>query len=53
MKYFSNFSKKKGKTALTTIDSSLKYLINFSDIDVSSLVMITVQEPFIQKVDNT
>ncbi len=34
MKYFSNFSKKKRKTALTTIHSSLKYLINFSDIDI-------------------
>ena len=34
MKCFSKFNKKKEKTALTTIDSSLKYLINFSDIDV-------------------
>ena len=34
MKNFSNFSRRKEKKALTTIDSSLKYLLNFSDIDV-------------------
>ncbi len=33
MKAFSNFSKNKEKPALSTIDSTLKNLINFSDID--------------------
>ena len=33
MKAFSNFSKKKEKPTLATIDSALKNLINFSDID--------------------
>ena len=34
MKAFSNFSKKKEKPALANIDSTLKNLINFSDIDL-------------------